>query len=409
MTSFYALLLLATAMAGHALSLQTQLQRDAQLDNEIEQHRLELQYELLSLLGINEPPKLPQDMIVPAYMMSLYSRMSSDSSEWPPLMADKTTLRSTSIRGYIAQHGKDAMSSSLSQKFVFLFTNLSDYEDILHAKLTMLWKPSEAKKRNGTDSIVVKVYQFSKDDLSDAVLAHQRNLSFNLRRQHQWLHFNVRQSLLANSGDSIKFLLKVHPTGNDSVVIHPQDIGLSTYHVCQQEQPLLVVYVHNKQGRLKRQIHARRERITEIISQLKAKRQRRNAGNKHDDDVLSGSALPSPSIHDDSQSNQKKKPCSRKDMNVSMDSTFGWKWVIAPKAFPAYACRGDCKWPLPDVNKTNHAHLQALLHRKDPNAAPRVVCSPWSFEPLNMLYHKQNNEVVYQRFEEMIVTECGCR
>ena len=306
------------------------------------------------------------------------------------------------------------MSSSLTQRFTFLFTNLSDYDDILHAKLTILWKPSEAR-RNGTDNIVVNVYQFTKDDHSDAVLAHQRNLSFTSRHQPQWLHFNVRQRLAVNTGDSIKFLLKVHPTGNDSVQIHPQDIGLSTYHVSQQEQPLLVVYVHNKRGRFRRQTHERRERITEIISQLTAKRQRRNTVSKNDDGdqtMLTGSALPSPSIDDDQSSKQQKKICHRRDMNVSFN-TLGWdKWIIAPKAYPAFACRGDCKWPLPHsnaVNKTNHAHLQSILHRMDSEAAPRVVCSPWSFKDLNILYYKKNTELVYQRYEEMIVTECGCR
>lgn len=315
------------------------------------------------------------------------------------------------------------MRSSLTQRFTFLFANVSKSDVVLHAKLTMLWKPFEARGNNNLTDVVVNVYQFTKEDESDAELAHQRKLSFQSRHQPQWLHFNVGQKvkdkLLVNAGDPIRFLVKVYLVGNKTIQLHPQDIGLSTYHVAQREQPLLVLYVHSNRGRFRRQAHERRESIFDIAAKLTETRHRRNAVSRQeefnpmDQTGLVGSALPSsPSIDDlAGPTTQQKRICHRRQMVVNFRE-MGWHWIIAPKLYKAYSCRGECKFPLPHksvMNKTNHAVVQTILYHMDAAVIPKVVCSPWSFKDLTLLFSKSDHEVQYTRYTDMVVTQCGCR
>lgn len=313
------------------------------------------------------------------------------------------------------------MRSLLTQRFTFLSANINPSDVVLQAKLTMLWKPSEAANRNLGTEFVVSVYQYTRDDEKDAELTQRRTLSLQGRNRPQWLHFNVRRkgknNMIVSRGGTVNFLVKVHAVGNDTNQLSPRDIGLSTYHVSQREQPLLVVYTHSKRRRFRRQTHERRERIADLVAQLSETRKRRASA---DDDfgslnqtLFAGSALPSSSSSPESlMSKQQKRICHRREMNVTFRE-FGWNsWIIAPKTYQAYACRGECKFPFShsgSVNKTNHAHVQALLHHMYPEDTPRVVCSPWSFNDLMILYYKETNEVVYQRYDDMIVTACGCR
>lgn len=108
MTKLYAVLLTMSAVCcARSSTVQVHdVAHQGQLDSE--DHKVELQRELLLLLGINEPPQLSRHTVVPAYMMNLYNRMSGelpDNDEWPVLTNDKMALKATSIRGFLAQRG----------------------------------------------------------------------------------------------------------------------------------------------------------------------------------------------------------------------------------------------------------------------------------------------------------------
>ena len=105
----------------------------------------------------------------------------------------------------------------------------------------------------------------------------------------------------------------------------------------------------------------------------------------------------------------KKRGCKRTDMVVDFDK-IGWgKWIIYPKTFNAYMCKGKCHLNTgQELDTTNHAILQSLMRMKNRSLVSRPCCVPTKLSALSMLYYDKR-ELVVKHHEDMIVEECGCR
>ena len=59
-------------------------------------------------------------------------------------------------------------------------------------------------------------------------------------------------------------------------------------------------------------------------------------------------------------------------------SEVGWDdWILAPRSYDAYYCRGACQFPLSDhLNATNHAIIQTLVNEMEPGNVPQSCCIP---------------------------------
>uniref|UniRef100_A0AC35U7W8 TGF_BETA_2 domain-containing protein n=1 Tax=Rhabditophanes sp. KR3021 TaxID=114890 RepID=A0AC35U7W8_9BILA len=102
--------------------------------------------------------------------------------------------------------------------------------------------------------------------------------------------------------------------------------------------------------------------------------------------------------------------CGKKLMKINF-SEIGWgSKVIAPKVFHANYCAGSCSFPLNrDVNPSNHAIFQSLMHSIIPNAqVPGVCCAPETMESLSILYFDETDNVVLKTYPKMIVKSCSC-
>ncbi|MBN3284226.1 NODAL protein, partial [Polyodon spathula] len=100
--------------------------------------------------------------------------------------------------------------------------------------------------------------------------------------------------------------------------------------------------------------------------------------------------------------------CRRVDLHIDFNR-IGWgSWIVFPKRYNAYRCKGACPTPVgEDFKPTNHAYMQSLLKHYHPDRVPSPCCVPTKMSSLSMLYH-ENKEVVLRHHEEMIVEECGC-
>lgn len=100
--------------------------------------------------------------------------------------------------------------------------------------------------------------------------------------------------------------------------------------------------------------------------------------------------------------------CSKKSLAINFDEV-GWSnWIIAPQAYYANYCSGDCSWPhLDDVqNSTNHAIIQAIFNSVG-RVVPKSCCVPVKLTEMAILY--QLDGVVQMRvYGDMIVDTCGC-
>jgi hypothetical protein len=106
----------------------------------------------------------------------------------------------------------------------------------------------------------------------------------------------------------------------------------------------------------------------------------------------------------------KRKPCHRTKFFVDFD-LIGWgKWIVYPKRFNAYICKGRCPQPVhANYSPTNHALMQSLMRLKKKNGTPRPCCVPTKLTPLSMLYNEESGQIVVRHHEGMIAKTCGCR
>ncbi|XP_014742649.1 PREDICTED: embryonic growth/differentiation factor 1 [Sturnus vulgaris] len=102
--------------------------------------------------------------------------------------------------------------------------------------------------------------------------------------------------------------------------------------------------------------------------------------------------------------------CKPRRLYISF-SDVGWEnWIIAPQGYLANYCGGDCPFPLAaELNSTNHAVLQTMVHSLDPQGTPQPCCVPVRLSPISMLYYDNSDNVVLRHYQDMVVDECGCR
>ena len=89
----------------------------------------------------------------------------------------------------------------------------------------------------------------------------------------------------------------------------------------------------------------------------------------------------------------------------------GWDaYIIAPEGYQAYKCGGPCKFPISRaMSPSNHAIVHILKHVSSPETTGRPCCVPVSFKPLMVLYIDEDTNVIFKRYEDMIVKKCGCQ
>ncbi|CAK8678307.1 uncharacterized protein LOC143445725 [Clavelina lepadiformis] len=102
--------------------------------------------------------------------------------------------------------------------------------------------------------------------------------------------------------------------------------------------------------------------------------------------------------------------CQRLSMWVDFED-LGWDdWIIAPRAFQAYRCAGECPFPLgSSLNGTNHAMLMTMMNSVDPMDSPRPCCVPTKLSSVTLLYLDNADNVVLRQYEDMVIESCGCR
>ncbi|KAH6935808.1 hypothetical protein HPB50_010295 [Hyalomma asiaticum] len=80
---------------------------------------------------------------------------------------------------------------------------------------------------------------------------------------------------------------------------------------------------------------------------------------------------------------------------------------FAPDGYTAFYCDGECSFPL-NMNATNHAIVQTLVHLVDPAQAPKPCCAPTRLSAIMVLYFDDNSNVILKRYKNMVVKACGC-
>ncbi|KAM4624536.1 bone morphogenetic protein 2 [Polymixia lowei] len=102
--------------------------------------------------------------------------------------------------------------------------------------------------------------------------------------------------------------------------------------------------------------------------------------------------------------------CQRVPMFVDFEE-IGWAgWIISPRGYNAYHCKGSCPFPLGEsLRATNHATVQSIMHAlKLSNDVGSPCCVPDKLQSISLLYFDDEENVVLKQYDDMVAISCGC-
>jgi len=114
---------------------------------------------------------------------------------------------------------------------------------------------------------------------------------------------------------------------------------------------------------------------------------------------------------------KKDNRCCRDDMKVNLRELEGFSFIIEPKEFNAYQCRGKCPPRFRPLN--DHSLLQSLMHIKHQknavesssrNRIKKPCCVPSKLSGLPILHLDEDNpsKLKVTTWKSIVVTECAC-
>ncbi|XP_015201843.2 bone morphogenetic protein 2-like isoform X1 [Lepisosteus oculatus] len=104
------------------------------------------------------------------------------------------------------------------------------------------------------------------------------------------------------------------------------------------------------------------------------------------------------------------KSCQRLPLYVDFEE-IGWSgWIISPRGYNAYHCKGSCPFPLGEgLRATNHATVQSIVNAlKLSSEVEMPCCVPDKLHSINLLYFDDEENVVLKQYDDMVAVSCGC-
>ncbi|KAL9962755.1 hypothetical protein ACROYT_G031893 [Oculina patagonica] len=202
-------------------------------------------------------------------------------------------------------------------------------------------------------------------------------------------------------------------------LIPPEELGFSKAGRLHNKHALLVVYTSNgKPSDLIRKPVTNKADGNAISrgKSIEAKQDKSSSDLEHSSRVRrdakgkTGGNTPKKRRGTKSKRRRKRDSCRRKPLYVDFNQ-LGWSnWVIAPRGYSAFFCQGLCEFPIDNhLKPTNHATVQTILNSVAPTLAPQACCSPNKFSAISILFIDTSDNIVYKKYEDMVVERCGCK
>ncbi|XP_028831441.1 anti-dorsalizing morphogenic protein [Denticeps clupeoides] len=105
-----------------------------------------------------------------------------------------------------------------------------------------------------------------------------------------------------------------------------------------------------------------------------------------------------------------RMPCQRQPLYVDFEE-IGWSgWIVSPRGYNAYHCKGSCPFPLgQNMRPTNHATVQSIINAlKLTKGIEMPCCVPDKLFSINLLYFDDDENVVLKQYDDMVAGSCGC-
>ncbi|KAM8836557.1 bone morphogenetic protein 2 [Spinachia spinachia] len=107
----------------------------------------------------------------------------------------------------------------------------------------------------------------------------------------------------------------------------------------------------------------------------------------------------------------RSQSCKRVPLFVDFEE-IGWSgWIISPRGYNAYHCKGSCPFPLGgNLRATNHATVRSIIHalKLSSEEVGAPCCVPDRLQSISLLYFDDDENVVLKQYDDMVALSCGC-
>ncbi|XP_048416122.1 anti-dorsalizing morphogenic protein isoform X1 [Stegostoma tigrinum] len=359
----------------------------ASLPGHNQQVRSQALKRLLEVFGMVDAPQSPHRVRQPPqYMLDLYNAVADVDgvTKQPDLLVGNT------VRSFLDR------SRSQQLQFFFNLSSVAKSETILSAELHLF----KLRGRLFRDTLhhrqhfcQVSVYQIL-DSSNTSTAEGQRLLSSRVLAVHDstWEVFTITQAVYTWTHDkkSNKGLMVIVQTlAGQQTNNHFVRFATARDHHS-SKQPMLVLFTDEERRGITtssslKDMGTENPFISHRILQNKAS-QNRNTRSLH------------------------FQGCQRHHLYVDFEE-IGWSgWIISPRGYNAYHCKGACVFPLgKNMRPTNHATVQSIINAlKLANDVASPCCIPDKLFSINLLYFDDDENVVLKQYDDMVAGSCGC-
>ncbi|TRY80217.1 hypothetical protein DNTS_032307, partial [Danionella cerebrum] len=357
---------------GYGLKLENELQMQEVLGH------------FLQMLNLTDPGvRLRPKAEAPEYMMELYQRFVSDRSAVPQANIVRSFRNEDFSQGFL--------NDIITTHHLLFNVSIPDHESIVRAELRLYMHLN--KKSTLTSGWKVSVVHIPQGGLYITELLATKPI---YRRENGWEAFDVTSAVRLWRMLKISSIhLEVHIQNLKSFRNwndwNHVDLDVSRIPDGNHEPALIIFSDDQTERGVIKENHSDEDLEESLMTQIRSN-----------------------SIQEDRarvRRSAKNDFCKKAEMYVDFKD-IGWdSFILAPAGYQAFTCRGVCNYPLArEVTPTKHAIVQALLNLKSPKRAAKPCCVPTELKPISLLYENDNGVVVLNnKYEGMVVKECGCR
>ncbi|XP_038641561.1 bone morphogenetic protein 10-like [Scyliorhinus canicula] len=360
-----------------------------------------------TLNGSDSLELAPSKVEPPQYMMELYNRFATD----------RTSIPSSNIVRSFKNEDVSVSNQTHGVRTHSLLFNVSvpHHEEITMAELR-LYTLLDTDRRiyKGVDRKVT-IYQV--DELQSGEIGDHSGLVKLAKRRiygkdSGWETFDVTEAIVSwSKSEETTHRLQVHIENMEEQNFEDANLDIDMKPETKHE-PLLIVFSDDRNSMKNEAIEELEQMIDHEQDVTFHDVEAGNDGINLNEETLLQRR--SNMLYDTSsriRRNAKISFCKRTPLYVEFKEIKWDSWIIAPKGYEAYECKGSCNYPLTEqVTPTKHAIVQTLLNLHNPNMAAKACCVPTKLNPISILYLDDAGVVTYKfKYEGMVVAECGCR
>ncbi|XP_031460467.1 bone morphogenetic protein 2-like [Phasianus colchicus] len=345
-----------------------------------ESRRAEALKKLLEVFGMEDPPPPPAHVKQPPqFMVDLFNAVANADG----VTKNPDVLEGNTVRSFLDRTQGEKM------RFLFVLSSVAKNEKILTAELHLfrLW-PRAAEGPRRHHFCQVSVYQILDKTEPDSPKGQKLLASRLLSLQGSgWEVFAITQAVRDWTQDESSnrgLLVTVHGLGGSTLEAPAVQFASSGDHH-ESKKPMLVLFTDDgRRGASLPMAGVPASQPRDFPAKLTGPRSTRSL--------------------------DRLQPCQRHPLSVDFEE-IGWSgWIISPRGYNAYHCRGSCPFPLGEnMRPTNHATVQSIINAlKLSEGVSSPCCVPDKLYSINLLYFDDDENVVLKQYDDMVAGSCGC-